>query len=378
MTMTSTMGIPKELGTFAPAGPIGVKPDEAVPLYVHSAADVRVRPVRWLWNQRLPIGKLVMLAGEPGLGKSRVTDSLAAIVSRGGSWPAGEGRCEQGDVLIASFEDDEDDTTVPRLMAENANLSKIHLLQGVPDPNGRRGFNINMDVDRLDRHMELYPNTRLLIVDPISAAMAGTDTHKNADVRSALSPMVEVARRRHVCIVAITHFNKGIGAKAIHRIIGSIALAAAARTAYAVVRDEDDPERKRRLMLPVKNNLGDDKSGLSFTTRMVCIQDDAGTDIWTPTIQWGDETVQNDIDDSMEPQGEDQGKLAEAKQFLAKMLAGGPVDTVQLKKDTEGAGLTWATVRRAKDKMKVHAGKADFDGSWQWSLPAQQDRYDNR
>src|SRR5690606_15615930 len=102
---------------------------------------------------------------------------------------------------------------------------------------------------------------RLVIIDPVSAFLGSTDSHNNSEVRGVLAPLAEMAARHGVAIVAVTHLNKG-GGSALNRVIGSIAFTAAARAAYVVTRDEDDPAR--RLMLPAKNNLGCDENGFAY------------------------------------------------------------------------------------------------------------------
>jgi putative DNA primase/helicase len=325
---------------------------------------VEPKPVSWLWPDRLPYGKLAVMAGEPGEGKSRLMASIAATVSRRGLWPAGEGRADVGEVLIASFEDDHADTTVPRLMAEGADLTKIRFLEGVPGENGRRAFDINRDVGRLEEHLKMYPDTRLIGIDPISAAMIGTDSHKNSDVRASLHPLGELAQHHGVCVLAITHLNKGSGAKALHRVIGSIAFIAAARVAFAVAKDESDPDGNRRLFLPIKNNLGNDRTGLSFTTGVV----DLPGGISAPRICWGLDAVDTTADEALAPD-EERSAVEEAKDFLRDLLAAGPMKSEDVKAAAHKARISSRTLWRAKDKFRIRAEKYEVRGPWYWKIP---------
>jgi hypothetical protein len=338
-------------------------PDAAVPLYVRNAADIVPVPVSWLWRERLPVGKLVVFAGEPGQGKSRASLSIASIISRAGFWPACEGRAEQGEVLIANFEDDEADTSVPRLQAERADLSKIRFLEGVPGDKGRRAFDLTLDADRLAAHLELYPATRLLIVDPISACMGGTDSHRNAEVRGVLQPLADVARQYKVCVIAITHLNKGAGTKALHRVIGSIAFTAAARVVFAIARDEDDPDAKRTLFLPIKNNLGNDRTGLSFTTEVTQLP----SGIYAPRIEWGDNAITTTADEALSEPDEERGAGRDARDFLRNILTNGPVASKEVQTEAKNAGISVATLRRAQTALKVKAEKPGM--VWTWRLP---------
>jgi hypothetical protein len=336
-----------------------------VPLFTQCMADIEIKPIAWLWRDRLPLGKLVVIAGEPGLGKSRLALSVAATTSKGGSWPGGEGRYEGGEVLILNFEDDPADTTVPRLTAEGADLSAIHQLIAVPDEKGRRAFDLSRDTDRLAKFLELHPLMRLVIVDPITACMGGTDSHKNAEVRAALHPLGEVAQRYGVCVLAITHLNKGTGMKAMHRVTGSIAFTAAARVVFAVAKDESDPEGRRRLFVPVKNNLGNDQTGFSFGTQVVAIS----PLIEAPRIVWGDKvTITADEALSPPPPEAERGALEEACEFLTTLLAEGPVSAENVKREARGAGIADSTLKRAKRALKAKATKTGMRGGWEWSL----------
>jgi putative DNA primase/helicase len=345
--------------------PAAHEPENPLPLFTQCMADIEVKPVTWLWKERLPLGKLVVIAGEPGLGKSRLALSIAATTSTGGYWPRDEGCCEKGEILILNFEDDPADTTVPRLIAEGADLSAIHQLIAVPDEKGRRAFDVSRDTDRLAKYLELHPKMRLVVVDPITACLGQTDSHKNSEVRAALHPLAEVAQRFGVCVLAISHLNKGTGMRAIHRVCGSIAFTAAARVVYAVARDEQDPEGKRRLFVPVKNNLGNDKNGLSYGTVVVPI----GLDIDAPKIVWGEEVTITADEALAPPPEEERGALEEACEFLTALLAEGPVTVEKVKKDARGAGIAAVTLKRAKRALKVKTEKTGMRGGWEWSLP---------
>ena len=220
-----------------------------------------------------------------------------------------------------------------------------------------------MDTDRLDRHLELYPNTKLVIVDPISAAMAGIDTHKNADVRAALHPLAEVAQRRGVCILTVTHLNKGSGS-ALHRVTGSIAFTAAARVAFIVSKDDKDPTGERRLFLPIKNNLGDDRTGLSYTTEKKTLPNG----IETVRIEWGNDLITTTADKAL-TRDEERGAGRDAEAFLRDILSGGPVPVLKIMEQARKACIAERTLRRAKEDLGVKTSKAGMSGGWAWELP---------
>jgi len=219
-------------------------------------SEVKSRPIEWLWEGRIAIGKLSIISGDPGLGKSLITISMAAIVSRGGEWPVDGTNAPLGSVLLMSAEDDLADTIRPRLDAALADVNMIDALPMVKcvDQTGqqsRRFFSLTSDLPVLEMALKTRPDFKLVVIDPISAFTGKTDTHNNSDVRGLLAPLAELAQKRRVAIVCVTHLNKGSGA-AIYRSMGSLAFVAAARSAFVVTKSPGNP--LVRWLMPSKNN----------------------------------------------------------------------------------------------------------------------------
>lgn len=338
------------------------------PLPTVLASEVQQRPVSWLWPGVIARGKLVMIAGEPGLGKSQLTASLASIVSSGGSWPVSTEICDPGGALILSAEDDIADTIVPRLAAAGADLDRCRILKPDINPGDRLGalcdFRLDRDVPRLEAHLERQPAS-LVIIDPISAYLGQVNSHNNAEVRGLLAPLSELASRYRSAIVCITHLNKGGGDSAMARVTGSGAFVAAARAAYMVVKDDEDDSR--RLFLPLKNNIGDDKLGYSFTVEPVTL--DSG--ISTSRIQWADVFSEKSVDDVMAGNRGAGGELADACDWLCSELSGGPVHSSRIKTIAKQAMISEATLRRAKTKLgvKTYKERGNMQGQWSWCMP---------
>lgn len=340
-------------------------------------ADIPARPIHWLWPQRLARGKLSLIVGSPGLGKSQVCASLTAVVSTGGQWPVDRHHAEAGNVIILSAEDDAPDTIRPRLEASGADLRRVYILQAVKQiqENGEdeiRTFNLLADVAKLAALCEEIGDVALVIIDPITAYMGATDSHKNAEVRSTLAPLQDLAAKRGIAILAVSHLTKAQGVDALQRVQGSVAFAAAARAVWGVVKDKDDAAR--RLFLPLKNNLGTDTCGFAYRLESFVLE---GTDppIGTSHVMWETDSITTTADEAFGSVARDyneQSDLNEAREFLRETLRDGRQLQRQIEADAKGAGLSWGTIRRAQKELKILPVRDGFgkDGKWYWQLPA--------
>lgn len=253
---------------------------------LRSASSITPRELEPLWNGVLWIGKPTLLVGDPGLGKSLVTADVAARVTRGIVWPCESSACAPGKVLMLSAEDDAADTIVPRLIAAGADLGHVTFVDGIRemDQQGEsrdRVLSLDTHIDVLRQAVAARRGVRLVIVDPISAFLGRADSHNNAEVRSLLAALGRLAAELRFAVLVVSHLNKVSGSSAVYRITGSLAFVAAARAVFAIARDPDDQDR--RLMLPIKSNLGPDTSGYSYAIGLA--NNDA------PVVRWGDERV---------------------------------------------------------------------------------------
>ena len=337
-------------------------------------SDIEAKPINWLWPGRFARGKVGMIAGNPGLGKSQITASMAAIVTMGGQWPVDRSPCTQGNVVILSAEDDPADTLRPRLEAAGADLNRCFVLDAVLDSSvadggeRQRSFNLQTDLGRLGAMLKEIGGATLIVIDPITAYLGGADSHKNAEIRALLAPLSDLAGQHRAAVVCVSHLNKSAGSEALLRVTGSLAFVAAARAAFVVAKDPDND--LRRLFLPLKNNIGNDKSGLAFAVQSARIHSPAGV-IDTSCVIWEAEAVTISADSAMaQPlDQEERDDLDEAKEFLRGLLADGPVPSKQVRADAEGAGHAWRTVQRAQKALGIGAVKEGMKGGWIWRLP---------
>lgn len=332
-------------------------------LLLRNLNDIEPVPLRWLWPGVVPLGKLTMLVGDPGLGKSLVTIDIASRVSRGDSWPCG-GASRMGGVLLLSAEDDPADTIRPRLDVMHADIKRIDLIAGVKRPRGKvDAFNISGDIAALDRALSMITNecapVQLIIIDPITAYTGGIDSNMTSDVRGLLAPLAELAARHAVAVLAVSHLNKGSGT-AIYRTTGSLAWVAASRAVWAVGRDRDDPERI--LMLPVKQNLSPDEGGFAYR-----ILAEEGV----PAISWEPGRVRGDANELLCSSENSDRRLAwkEAESWIREKLASGSRLASDILNEAETEGFSRKSVWTATKRLRVVKEKTGYQGASQWSLP---------
>jgi hypothetical protein len=329
------------------------------------AADIEPEQVEWLVDQSFPLGMLAVIGGQPGLGKSQISINLAAGVTTGNNLPGASEFKNLGSVIILANEDDAARTIRPRLDAAGADISKVHIVEGV----AREGtevdlFQLDQDISDLRERALQIGDVRLIIIDPPSAYL-GTkvDSYKDSDVRRVLMPLGTLAQETGAMILLIVHLNKRTDGGAQQRFSGSTAWTAAPRVGFMVV---EDPLTKNRLMLPVKNNIGDDRLGYQYHIAEKLIQYKQ-QQIQSSYIVW-DQTTNRSISDLlMPPKPVKVSAVDVAREFLSDELANGcslPVE--KLKQSAKAAGISWPSVTRAKSEMPISSTKIG-DG-WVWTL----------
>ena len=330
-------------------------------------SDIEMKPISWLWYDRIACGKLTVIAGNPGLGKSQLTASLAATVTTGAVWADGSEPTTIGNVIFLSAEDDAADTIKPRLMAAGANTSLCHVLDAVrikSDSNEctKRSFDLTQDIERLGAAIAKLGNVRMVVIDPISSYLGSTDSHNNADMRGLLAPLSAMAAEHEVAIILLTHLNKSTNQDAIGRVIGSIGLIAAARAGYIVVKDEKAPET--RYFIPIKNNIGNDYDGFAFHIEGIELSEG----IKTSYVDWHKGVVI--AQKILHPEPEEKPTATNgAQDFLRELLSGKPMLAKDVFEQAEAMGYSKAAMQRARIRIGASHRKVGMDGGWEWSLP---------
>ncbi|MBS0348291.1 MAG: AAA family ATPase [Proteobacteria bacterium] len=327
-------------------------------------SDLRPQPVRWLWQYWLALGKLHILAGAPGQGKTTIALAMAATVTIGGHWPDGS-RCAPGNVLIWSGEDDPEDTLLPRLLAAGADAERCHFIKGAMRDGEVVPFDPARDLQQLRQEIERIGGIRLLIVDPVVSAVTG-DSHKNTEVRRALQPLVDMADACNCAVLGITHFAKGgQGADPAQRVVGSVAFTAVARVVMVAAKVKGEEGQDTRILARGKSNIGPDDGGFEYHLEQ-CepIPGIPASRIgWGKAVQGTARELLTDPDDAPQEDTSDAAEMLRAE--LDSVLW---TNSEEAAKPLKAAGFSKKQIWQASKKVGVLRKKDGMKGGWLWRL----------
>jgi len=365
--------IEKVFALPARAGDTG---DQFDSLELICASDVTCTPIRWIWPGWVAAGKLHIIAGAPGTGKTTIALAVSAAISAATAFP--DGSCPpRGRVVIWSGEDGFDDTLAPRLKFGGADMSAIFFVGKMLSDGERRPFDPATDMFALEQKIRALGGVSLLVIDPVVSAVSG-DSHRNTEVRRALQPLVDLASNLGVAVLGISHFSKSsAGRDPIERVTGSIAFGALARVVMVTASSNDDDDCKGwRLLTRAKNNIGLDGGGFEYRLDR-CEQDlvEAARVVWGTAVDGSARQLlaRTECDPS-----EQKNARERAIDWLVGQLSAGPKATNDLKEAAEESGVAWRTVERAKGALKISATRTSEDGGWVWSMPIQNSALEDR
>ncbi|TAN09174.1 MAG: AAA family ATPase [Burkholderiaceae bacterium] len=326
--------------------------------------DVRLEPIHWLWKGWLARGKLHLLAGMPGQGKTTLTLAFAAAVTTGGRWPDGT-RCATGNVLIYSNEDDLSDTLAPRLTAAGADMSRVFFVTGTRAAGGEaQPFEPARDMPLLQAvAAQIEGGIDLLIVDPVVSVLTG-DSHKNAETRRALQPLVDLAASAKCALVGITHLSKGgQGGDPTLRVLGSIAFTALARLVMLAAKSTSDEGDATRVLVRSKSNIGRDGGGFEYRME----QQQVAADICVTRIDWG-KALEGTAGELLEDPDADDGAAELPRMIRDELADGGWYPAAAVSATLRAAGYTPKQIRSARKKAGVLVQKGGYEKGWYWKL----------
>ena len=322
-----------------------------VPLEIIKASEIEPKEVKWLWYPYIPFGKVTLLQGDPGDGKSKLMLSIAALLSKGEPLPFTDGEeTEPMTIIYQTTEDDADDTIVPRFNSAGGNGENLIFIK---EDEKTLSFGDNRIAEAIEKY-----HARLLILDPMSSYIGENCSMNNAnETRAEFNHLIAVAKDTGCAIVIIAHMNKMRDTNPLYRTNGSIDIAGAARSILAITRTPNKEAPAERYLVQVKSNLAPTGSAILFEVS------EKGVDFISEMEMTAEEAFQ-----SFAPKiGRPNDKEVKAKAFLIEMLKDGEMLSSDCEEKLEAAGFKKSTIKKAKKNAGVISTKKGF--LWYWSLP---------
>lgn len=329
-------------------------------------ATIPKERVRWWSRGRLAFGKLHIVEGNPGVGKSTLLTQWTADATVGSALPDGEGVDPMG-VIWITVEDAANDTIRPRLEAAGGDANRVWLMDEIPipteeQPDATMQFELPTHCPLLEEAIQIN-NVGLVIIDPFADFLADDlSENSNKDTRKALGPLSKVAERTGAIIVVVRHLNKSSSTSALFRGGGSMGILGKARIGLLVEEDPRDPEVK--CVARGKGNLGKRPQTLQF--RLVDAEADE-----VAKLEWlgvSDLTA----DDLLAGKVIGMDKLSEwddATEWLKDYLWKGPREVQDIYRDMAIVKISKESVMKANQRLRVKQRKMGFGGKWHWELP---------
>ncbi len=307
-------------------------------------SNVQAKEVEWLWYPYIPYGKLTVLQGDPGEGKSTFMLNLTAILSTGGKLPTGEKFDAPQAVIYQCAEDSPADTIKPRLIAAGADCSKIAFIN---DANSV----LTLEDERIAETIKKL-NARLLIIDPLQAYIPqDADMLSATKMRNVLRHLANVADETRCAIVLVGHMNKAGTGKNLYRSLGSIDIVAIARSVLMIARDEENPNK--RYVFPIKSSLAPEGEAVGFE-----FSEKKG-------FRWLGKCDRKNIPNE-DGYSITRSKKDLAKRYLEELLCEGDCESTVIMKRMSELGISSRTVQQAKSEMNIKAYKSK--NCWFWHL----------
>lgn len=317
-------------------------------------SNIQSKKVEWLWENKIPRGKLTMFFGNPDCGKTGVLCDILARFTNQTVFPDNTSINDDGHVLFMSAEDDPEDTLRPRLEAAGAVLNKIHYVKGIVEPNAKqseREIALDRDLHMLEASLLQNPNIKIVAIDPISSYFGNADLNKEQNIRSVLGPIKKLAEKTKVTFLCVGHFNKRQDVGALHRAGGAVAMTGVARAVWLFMKD---PEVDGQfLMLLGKGNLTRQRTGLKYT---IASKDDSSIIIWQGADTRDADAVADTLKDPVER------ARTRAERFLRDIRV--PMLATEIESLAASLGIKIRTLNDAKKELNIQSEKRGKN--WWW------------
>jgi hypothetical protein len=335
-------------------------------LRIRTAASIEPSAVDWLWKPQIPLARLSLLVGDPSAGKSTLSCVIAAAVTTAMPLPGDSAMIDPSPVVMFSAEDGAADTIRPRLEAAGADLELVHIVEALEILGMDEALTLKRraHLDALERAL-IALRPALVVVDPLTAYLGDADSFKDAEIRGILTPLAALAERYGCAILAIMHLRKSSADRALHRVSGSIAFGAAARSVLLAGSEPDAPDV--RALVHLKSNLSAVAPPEGY--RIECRSLHGGR-IETSAVVW---TGASELTAArlLAPEA-DGGPSKEAEDFLRTELEAVERPARDVIAAARASGITEKILRGARERLRVKVRKEGFGaaGTWLWSLPA--------
>ncbi|ADU21241.1 AAA family ATPase [Ruminococcus albus] len=304
---------------------------------------VQATETKWLWYPYIPFGKITVIQGDPGEGKTTLILNVAALLTQG-MFPQSQEKCEPMNVIYQTAEDELSDTVKPRLLSAGADCSHIIVIN-------ESERNVTMSDKRLEAAIA-HTGAKLVILDPLQAYIgAEVDMHRANEIRPVMSHLGAIAEKYGCAIVLIGHMNKAMGMKSTYRGLGSIDITAAARSVLIVARDKENPNF--RMIAHTKSSLAPEGKTVAFE-----LDPDRG-------FYFRGEYECN-IDEILMGVGT-KSKGRQAMELLQEELKNGEISQQIITAKAKFSNISKRTLDEAKKVLGVKSVKRS--GQWYWSLP---------
>ncbi len=310
-----------------------------------SYATVKGKKVDWLWYPYIAYGKLTILQGDPGEGKSTLAIHIAAMLTKAEPFPGCKGQLAPQNVIYQCAEDDPEDTVLARLKEAGADLDRVYFIN-------EKDENLTIEDDEIEESIRLS-GARLVIIDPIQAFIPSDgDMQSAAYMRGLMRKLAAVAQKYSCAIILIGHMNKSRGGKNLYRGLGSIDIAAIARSVLMVTRNEK--VLGIRYMCQIKSNLAPEGDAVAFYL------DENGGFSWIGTCCFSASDSEHQFNGAKRKQDV-------VKECLKTILSLGGVPTKEVLSRVKMLGISEKTARNAGKEMNIKSYRKG--GRWHWRLP---------